>query len=138
FVRGPDDTVVLDQGYPVSAHPVACAAGLAALDLYEKEDLFARALQLEPIWADAVHSLKGLPNLMDIRSLGLSAAIDLAPKPEARGKRGLAALERAFRDFDLLLHAAGDTLILTPPLIVSESQIGEIADKTAQAIKAVA
>jgi beta-alanine--pyruvate transaminase len=138
FVRGPDDTVVLDQGCPVSAHPVACAAGLATLDIYEKEHLFARALRLEPMWADAVHSLKGLPNLMDIRSAGLSAAIDLAPEPEARGKRGLAALDRAFRDFDLLLHAAGDTLILTPPLVVSEAQFGEIVDKTAQAIKAVA
>ena len=138
FVRGPDDTVVLDQGCPVSTHPVACAAGLAALDLYEKEGLFARALRLEPIWADAVHSLKGLPNVLDIRSVGLSAAIDLAPKPDARGKRGYAAMDRAFCDFDLLLHASGDTLILMPPLIVSEAQIGEIADKTAQAIKAVA
>jgi beta-alanine--pyruvate transaminase len=130
FVQGEDDTVVLDQGYPVSAHPVACAAGLAALDLYEKEDLFARALRLEPIWADAVHSLKGLPNLLDIRSVGLSAAIDLAPKPDGRGKRGFAAMDRAFCDFDLLLHASGDTLILMPPLIVSEAQIGEIVDKT--------
>ncbi len=138
FVRGPDDTVVLDQGYPISAHPVACAAGLAALDLYEREDLFARALRLEPIWADAVHGLKGLPTLLDIRSVGLSAAIDLAPKPDARGKRGFAAMDRAFRDFDLLLHAAGDTLILMPPLIVGEAQVGEIVDKTAQAIKAVA
>jgi beta-alanine--pyruvate transaminase len=138
FVRGPDDTVVIDQGYPVSAHPVACAAALAALDIYEKEDLFARALQLEPIWADAVHSMRDLPNILDIRSVGLCAAIDLAPKHDARGKRGFAAMDRAFCDFDLLLHAAGDTLILMPPLIVSEAQIGEIVDKTANAIKAVA
>jgi beta-alanine--pyruvate transaminase len=138
FVGDPDDTVVLDKGYPVSAHPVACAAALAALDLYEQEDLFARALRLEPVWADAVHSLKGLPNLLDIRSVGLSAAIDLAPKDGARGKRGFAVMALAFGDFDLLLHVAGDTLILTPPLIVSEAEIGEIADKTARAIKAVA
>jgi beta-alanine--pyruvate transaminase len=138
FVRGPDDTVVLDQGYPVSAHPVACAAALAALDIYEKEDLFARALRLEPLWADAMHSLKGLPNLLDIRSVGLSAAIDLAPAPAGRGKRAFAAMNCAFYGFDLLLHAAGDTLILMPPLIVSEAEIGEIVDKTANAIKAVA
>ena len=92
-----------------SAHPLSCAAGLAALHLYEKENLFARALRLESMWADAVHSLKGLPNVLDIRSVGLSAAIDLAAKPGARGKRGFAAMDRAFRDFDLLLRAAGDT-----------------------------
>ena len=138
FVRGAKDTVVLDQGHPISAHPVACAAGLAALDLYEKEELFARALRLEPLWADAMHSLRGLPNVLDIRSVGLSAAIDLAPNPERRGKRGFAAMDRAFYDFELLLHAAGDRLILMPPLIVSEAEIGEIVDNTARAIKAVA
>jgi beta-alanine--pyruvate transaminase len=83
-----------------------------------------------------VHSLKGLPNVLDIRSVGLSAAIDLAAKPGARGKRGFAAMDRAFRDFDLLLRAAGDTLILMPPLIISEAQIGEIVEKTAHAVKA--
>jgi beta-alanine--pyruvate transaminase len=85
-----------------------------------------------------VHSLKGLPNVLDIRSVGLSAAIELAAKPGARGKRGFAAMDRAFRDFDLLLRAAGDTLILMPPLIVSEAQISEIVEKTARAVKAVA
>jgi beta-alanine--pyruvate transaminase len=138
FVRGPNDTVLVDRSYPISANPVACAAALAALDIYEKEDLFARALRLERIWADAVHSLKGLPNILDIRSVGLCAAIDLAQKPDARGKRGFAAMNCAFHDFDLLLHAAGDTLILMPPLIVSPAQIDEIVDKTARAIKAVA
>ncbi|MGH6869504.1 MAG: aminotransferase class III-fold pyridoxal phosphate-dependent enzyme, partial [Methylocella sp.] len=124
--------------YTCSGHPLACAAGLAALDLYEEEDLFARALQLEPFWADAVHSLKGLPNVLDIRNAGLSAAIDLWAKPGAPGKRGFDAMDRAFHDFDLLLRSVGDTLILTPPLIVSEAQIGEIVEKTARAIKAVA
>jgi beta-alanine--pyruvate transaminase len=138
FVRGPDDTVFVDRSYPVSAHPVACAAAIAALDIYEKEDLFARALQVEPIWAHTVHSMRDLPNVLDIRSVGVCAAIDLAPKHDARGKRGFAAMNCAFQDFDLLLHAAGDTLILMPPLIVSEAQIGEIVDKTANAIKAVA
>jgi beta-alanine--pyruvate transaminase len=138
FLNGPEDEVEFGHGYPFSAAPLACAAGLAALDLYENEDLFAQALRLEPIWADAVHSLKGLPNVLDIRTVGLSAAIDLAAKPGARGKRGLAAMDRAFREFDLVLRAAGDTLILMPPLIVSVAQIGEIVAKTAQAIRAVA
>jgi beta-alanine--pyruvate transaminase len=138
FMDGPEHTVELLHGYTCSGHPLACAAGLAALDLYDEEDLFARALQLEPLWGDAVHSLKGLPNVLDIRNAGLSAAIDLGAKPGAPGKRGFDAMDRAFHDFDLLLRSTGDTLILTPPLIVSEAQIGEIVEKTARAIRAVA
>ncbi|MGH6830048.1 MAG: aspartate aminotransferase family protein [Methylocella sp.] len=138
FMEGPEHAIELLHGYTCSGHPLACAAGLATLDLYAKEDLFARALQLEPFWADAVHSLKGLPNILDIRNAGLSAAIDLGAKPGAPGKRGFDAMDRAFHDFDLLLRGVGDTLILTPPLIVSEAQIGEIVEKTARAIKAVA
>jgi beta-alanine--pyruvate transaminase len=138
FMKGPDHAVELFHGYTYSGHPLACAAGLATLDLYVEEDLFARALKLEPIWADAVHSLKGLPNVLDIRTLGLTAAIDLAGKPDAPGKRGFEAMDHAFHACDLLLRIAGDSLILTPPLIVSEAQIGEIVEKTAMAIKAVA
>ena len=138
FMEGPEHAIELLHGYTCSGHPLACAAGLAALDLYVEEDLFARARQLESIWADAVHSLKRLPNVLDIRNAGLSAAIDLAAKPGAPGKRGFDAMDRAFHDFDLLLRGVGDTLILTPPLIVSEAQIGEIVEKTTLAIKAVA
>ncbi|MGH6868645.1 MAG: aminotransferase class III-fold pyridoxal phosphate-dependent enzyme, partial [Methylocella sp.] len=104
FMEGPEHTAELLHGYTYSGHPLACAAGLAALDLYEDEDLFARALQLEPLWADAVHSLKGLPNVLDIRNAGLSAAIDLWAKPGAPGKRGFDAMDRGFHDFDFLLH----------------------------------
>ncbi len=110
FMDGPEHAVELLHGYTCSGHPLACAAGLAALDLYVEEDLFARALQLEPLWAGAVHSMKGLPNVLDIRNAGLSAAIDLAAKPGARGKRGFAAMDCVFRDFDLLLRATGDML----------------------------
>ncbi|MGH6823911.1 MAG: aminotransferase class III-fold pyridoxal phosphate-dependent enzyme, partial [Methylocella sp.] len=138
FMEGPEHTAELLHGYTCSGHPLACAAALAALDLYEEENLFARALQLEPVWADAVHGLKGLPNVLDIRNSGLSAAIDLGAKPGDPGKRGFDAMDRAFHNFDLLLRGVGDTLILTPPLIVSEAQIGEIVEKTARAIKAVA
>jgi beta-alanine--pyruvate transaminase len=138
FMDGPEHAVELLHGYSCSGHPLACAAGLAALDLYGKEYLFARALQLEPFWADAVHSLRGLPNVLDIRNAGLSAAIDLEARPGAPGKRGFDAMDRAFHTFDLLLRGAGDTLILTPPLIASEAEIGEIVEKTARAINAVA
>jgi beta-alanine--pyruvate transaminase len=137
FMDGPEQAVELPHGCAHSGHPLGCAAGLAALRLYEKEDLFARVLKLEPLWADAMHSLKGLPNVLDIRNAGVNAAIDLAAGGP-RGTRGFAAMDRAFRDFNLRLRAEGDTLLLAPPLIVSEAQIGEIVEKTARAINAVA
>jgi beta-alanine--pyruvate transaminase len=136
FMRGPEHAVELAHGYTYSGHPLACAAGLATLELYAEEGLFERALKLEPLWADAVHSLKGLPNVLDIRNCGLTAAIDLAPKPDLPGKRGFEAMDRAFHEHDLLVRQAGDSIVLTPPLIVSEAQIGEMVEKTGKAIAA--
>jgi beta-alanine--pyruvate transaminase len=138
FMSGPDHAVELTHGYTYSAHPIACAAGLATLDIYRNEKLFERANKLEPKFADAVMSLKGLPNVVDIRTVGITAGIDLAPIADAPGKRGFAALNSAFHDNDLMLRIAGDTLALTPPLIVSEDQIGEIVDKVGKVIRAVA
>ena len=137
FMRGPEHVTELFHGYTYSAHPLACAAGLATLDLYRDEDLFARAKKLEPKWADAAMSLKGLPNVLDVRTVGLTAGIDLASRPDAVGKRGYDALERAFHEESLMIRAVGDTLALTPPLIVSEAQIDEIFGKTAKLIRAV-
>ena len=138
FMTGPDQAVELFHGYTYSAHPLACAAALATLDIYAREDLFARALRLEPLLADAVHALRGLPNVVDIRNVGLVAAIDLDPVEGAPGKRGFAALNEAFHKQDLLMRTAGDTLVLAPPLIISEEQIGEAVDKLAKVIRAVA
>jgi beta-alanine--pyruvate transaminase len=138
FMNGPEHVVELTHGYTYSAHPLACAAGLATLDIYRDEKLFERANKLEPKFADAVMSLKGLPNVVDIRTVGLTAGIDLAPIADAPGKRGFAALNSAFHDNDLMLRIAGDTLALTPPLIVTEDQIGEIIDRIGKIIRAVA
>ena len=91
FMSGPEHVVELFHGYTYSAHPLACAAGLATLDLYRDEGLFERAKKLEPVWADAAMSLKGLPNVLDIRTVGLTAGIDLACRPDAVGKRGYEA-----------------------------------------------
>jgi beta-alanine--pyruvate transaminase len=138
FMRGPEHVVELFHGYTYSAHPLACAAGLATLDLYRDEGLFERAKKLEPKWADAAMSLKGLPNVLDIRTVGLTAGIDLAARPDAVGQRGYEALERAFHEESMMIRAVGDTLALTPPLIVSEAQIAEIFGKVAKLIRAVA
>jgi beta-alanine--pyruvate transaminase len=138
FMKGPEHAVEMFHGYTYSAHPLACAAGLATLDLYRDEGLFERALKIEKPWAQAAMSLKGLPNVLDIRPVGLTAGIDLASRPDAVGKRGFEAMEMAFRDQDLMVRGVGDTLALSPPLIISESEIGEIFDKLGKVIKAVA
>ncbi len=138
FMQGPEHMVELFHGYTYSAHPLACAAGLATLDVYREENLFERARKLEPQWCQAAMALKGLPNVLDIRPVGLTVGIDLASKPDGVGKRGFEALDIAFYDHDLMLRAVGDTLALSPPLIVSEAQISEIFDKVAKVIKSVA
>jgi beta-alanine--pyruvate transaminase len=138
FMSGPEHVIELFHGYTYSAHPLACAAGLATLDLYRDENLFERAKKIEPLWAESAMGLKGLPNVLDIRPVGLTVGIDLAPHADGPGKRGLAALESAFYEHDLTMRAVGDTLAMSPPLIVSEAQIGELFDKLGKVIKAVA
>src|SRR6188768_2506716 len=138
FMKGPEHVIELFHGYTYSAHPLACAAGLATLDVYRDEGLFERARKLEKPWAQAAMGLKGLPNVLDIRPVGLTVGIDLASRPDAVGKRGMDALDLGFFEHDVMFRAIGDTLALSPPLIVSESQIGEIFDKLARIIKAVA
>ena len=136
FMRGPEQTIELFHGYTYSAHPLACAAGLAALDLYRDEGLFERARALEPLFADAAMALKDLPGVLDIRTVGLTAGIDLASRPGAVGARAYEAMDRAFHDEGLMIRITGDTLALCPPLIVSEAQIGEMFDKVARVIRA--
>ncbi len=137
FMKGPDHVPELFHGYTYSAHPLAVAAGIATLDLYRDEGLFERAKSLEGKWADAAFTLKGMPNVLDIRTVGLVAAIDLPSKPDAVGKRAYDAMEKGFHDHDVLMRITGDTIALSPPLIISESQIGELFEKVAKVIKAV-
>ena len=138
FMNGPDNAIELFHGYTYSGHPLAAAASLATLDIYRDEGLFDRAKTLEPIWADALMDLKEEPNVLDIRTLGLVAGIDLASRPDGVGKRGYEAMDYAFHNEGLMVRATGDTLALTPPLIVTEEQIGEIVEKTRRVIRAVA
>jgi beta-alanine--pyruvate transaminase len=138
FMHGPEHVVEFFHGYTYSAHPLAVAAALATLDVYRDEGLFERAKKLEPVWYDACMSLKGLPNVLDIRCVGITVGIDLASKPDGVGKRGFEAMDRGFHDEGIMLRAVGDSLAMSPPLIVSENQIGEIFEKVARIIKAVA
>ena len=138
FMRGPAHVIELFHGYTYSAHPLACAAALAALDLYREEDLFARARRLEPRWGEAAMSLKGLPGVLDIRAVGLTAGIDLAPRPDAPGARGYEAMTKAFHEESLLVRVTGDTLALTPPLIVGEAEIADIFERLGRVIRTLA
>jgi beta-alanine--pyruvate transaminase len=137
FMQGPEHVIELFHGYTYSAHPLACAAGLATLDLYRGEKLFERARALEPKFADAAMSLRGLPGVLDIRTVGLVAGIDLASKPDGFGKRAYVAMEKAFHEQGILIRVTGDTIALTPPLIISEDEVGEMFAKVGRVIEAV-
>ena len=138
FMKGPEHVIELFHGYTYSAHPLACAAALATQDIYREEKLFERARDLEETWADAMFSLQSLPNVVDIRTLGLVGAIDLASKPDAFGARAYEAMERGFHDIGIMMRVTGDTIALSPPLVISHDEIGELVDKMTRVIKAVA
>jgi beta-alanine--pyruvate transaminase len=138
FMKGPDHVIELFHGYTYSAHPLACAAALATQDIYREEKLFERARDLEETWADAMFSLKSLPNVVDVRTVGLVGAVDLASKPDAFGARAYEAMERGFHDVGIMMRVTGDTIALSPPLVITEDEIGEVVDKMTRVIKAVA
>ncbi len=125
FMTGPDSSVEMPHGYTYSSHPLACAAGLATLDVYEKEGLLTRVVGLAAYWEEQAHALKGLPNVIDIRNIGLIAAIEFAPRPGAVGARGFDAHVKAFEQ-GLYMRVTGDIIALAPPLIIEKAQIDEL------------
>jgi len=125
--------VELFHGYTYSGHPLACAAGLATLRLYEAEGLFARAASLAPYWEDAVHSLRGRPHVIDVRNVGLVAGVELEPRAGQPGGRAADVFARCF-ERGVLVRVTGDTLALSPPLIVERGQIDEIVEAIAEAL----
>jgi len=128
FMTGPAHAIELFHGHTYSAHPLACAAGLATLDLYRDEDLFARAKKLEAAFEEAVHGLRSAPRVIDIRNAGLAAGIDIEPDPQAPGLRGYDAMRRAFADEDMVIRVSGDTIALAPALIATESDITRMVE----------
>jgi beta-alanine--pyruvate transaminase len=122
----PENAIELFHGYTYSGHPLAAAAGLATLDLYRDEALFERAAGLEAHFEAAAHRLRGTRHVVDIRNLGLVAGIELAPIPGKPGARGFAAFRQCYEAAGLLARVTGDTLALSPPLIIETWQIDEI------------
>jgi beta-alanine--pyruvate transaminase len=125
FMQGTPNAIELFHGYTYSGHPVACAAGIAAMDIYEREGLFTRAAELSKYWEDAVHSLKEARNVIDTRNLGLMAAVELQPRAGAPNARGYEAFVKCF-ERGVLVRYTGDTLALSPPLIVEKAHIDKI------------
>ncbi len=125
FMTGPEHLIEFFHGYTCSSHPLACAAGLATLETYADEGLLTRASELHGYFAEAVHSLKDAPHVVDIRNLGLVGAIELAPLPGNPGKRAFDAFVDCF-EHGLLIRTTGDTIALSPPLIVTRGQIDQI------------
>jgi beta-alanine--pyruvate transaminase len=137
-MQGAEHLPELFHGYTYSGHPLAAAAGVATLNLYQEEGLFERARKMEKTFCEAMMSLKGLPNVGDIRPIGLLCGIDLDPVPGKGGVRGYSAIETAYHEEDIYVRITGDTLIVSPPLIATESDISFIRDKLATIIKKVA
>ncbi len=136
-VDGATPGIELFHGYTYSGHPLACAAAVATIDLHCEEGLADRAAALSPYWEQAVHSLAGLPNVIDIRNLGLMAAIELQARPEQPGGCGGAVFRRCF-DLGLLTRVTGDTIALSPPLVIENPDIDRIVSILADAIRAEA
>jgi beta-alanine--pyruvate transaminase len=124
------------HGYTYSGHPLACAAGLATLDVYAEENLFERARDLSGYWEEALHSLRGRRHVIDIRNFGLVAAIELAPRDGAPGSRAMEAFHTCF-DSGLLIRVTADVIALSPPLIIEKTQIDEIVEKLARVLDAI-
>ncbi len=127
FMNGPEHMIELFHGYTYSGSPVAAAAALGTLDTYEEEGLLTRASELASYWGDALHALKGLPHVIDVRNCGLVGAIELEPIAGEPTKRAFGAFLTAFEK-NLLIRTTGDIIALSPPLIIKKSEIDMLVD----------
>jgi beta-alanine--pyruvate transaminase len=137
FMTGPEHVIEFMHGYTYSAHPLACAASLGTLDTYAEEGLLTRAAKMEPVLEEALQTLRGLPNVIDLRNIGLVGAIELAPRPGDPGKRGFEVLLACW-ERGLLIRTTGDTIALSPPLIVEPSHIDQMVSTLADVLKTIA
>ncbi len=135
FMTGPEHAVELFHGYTYSGHPVAAAAAHATLDAIEAEGMFERARTLEPALENAVHALKGEPGVLDIRNIGLAAALDLEPLPGKPGLRALQVFERVL-DAGMYVRFTGDTIAVAPPFIATPAEIAALVEALRGAIRA--
>ncbi len=125
MAAAPENTIELFHGYTYSGHPLACAAALASLDVFEEEQLFKRAGDLAPYFEDAVHSLRELPHVIDVRNMGMVAGVELEPVPGKPTARAFEVFQRCYEK-GVLLRTTGDIVALSPPLVISKPQIDQL------------
>ncbi len=135
FMTGPEHAIEFAHGYTYSGHPMAAAAALAALEVYQSEGLFQRAAELAPHLEAALHGLKGLPHVIDIRNFGLLGAVELEPITGQPTARALDVFGRCF-DEGVLVRTTGDTIAFTPPLISEPEHLSRMADTLSRALRA--
>ncbi len=136
FMDGPENTIELFHGYTYSGNPIASAAAIATLDTYKEEGLFERAADIAPYWEEALHSLKGLPHVIDIRNMGLIGAVELSPIEGAPTKRAFSAFLKAY-DKGILIRTTGDIIAMSPPLIISKAEIDTLIGTLADVLKSL-
>jgi beta-alanine--pyruvate transaminase len=134
FMQGPEHMIEFMHGYTYSGNPVAAAAGLGTLETYKDEGLLTRGASIAKYWEDALHSLKGLPHVIDIRNLGLIGAIELEPVAGSPTKRAFSAFVKGYEQ-GILIRTTGDIIALSPPLIVEKSHIDTLIGKLAEILK---
>ncbi len=134
FMTGPEWMIDLFHGYTYSGHPIACAASIGTLDTYAEEGLLTRAAELAPYWEERLHALKGLPHVIDIRNIGLVGAIEFDPVPGEPTKRAYDRFVKAF-EAGILVRQTGDIIALSPPLVISKSEIDHLLDTLTTVLK---
>jgi len=128
------------HGYTYSGHPLACAAAIATQEVYREEGLFEKSAKLHKVWEDALHSLKDAPHVIDIRNIGLMGAVELDPgkrNPPHEMSRAMETFDKLFWEHDVVIRFTANTMAMSPPLIINESQIGEIIGKIRKTLETV-
>ena len=134
FMQGPEHLIEFMHGYTYSGNPIASAAGLATLETYKEEGLLTRGAEMGKYWEDALHSLRGVPHVIDVRNIGLVGAVELEPIAGQPTKRAFSAFVKAY-EAGILIRTTGDIIAMSPPLIVEKSHIDTLIGKLTEILK---
>jgi len=135
FMGSKDAGVEFSHGYTYSGHPLACAAALATIEVHAEEGLSQRAAEIAPYWEDSLHSLRGLPGVVDIRNLGLLGAVELSPW-DGQATAHAQTVQRACMEQGVLVRPVGESIALSPPLVISRAEVDQVVQALRRAITA--
>ena len=137
FMAGPANVIELMHGYTYSAHPLACAAGLATIEVHRELGINEHVNAVSGLWQSAALALQGVGPVLDVRAIGLLCAVELEPRPGAAGARGSEVAQWCFEQ-GVLVRGSGDTIVISPPLVISPQEIAQVFDTLAGALNQVA